>query len=299
MRIISISAVLVVSIGAIGFLVGRVMMDRREPTLRAQQPLGPNAAFLETRSGRVHYLDQGSGPVILLVHGTGRSIADWQEGFADLLSRTHRVIAFDYYGHGLSDRAHGWRYGHKLWTEQVVDVLDALHIDKVTVIGHSVGGVIASRLGADYPERVNHVITIGTGTAFDPMQIIPFIPVAGELSMGMTSLFSDTFSPEHKLRLEAAYGIGGTRAALLVYIRRQYTIDGMRLLWGVYEDIEAPTLHVSGTLDQSIPPKAAKRIAQRTGGKFVAIEGASHDVHIDEPDQLAHEILRFIEPVGS
>ena len=56
-------------------------------------------------------LELGEGPVILLVHGTGRSVADWQEGFAERLARCYRVVAFDYYGHGLSDRDHGLGIG--------------------------------------------------------------------------------------------------------------------------------------------------------------------------------------------
>ncbi|CDO60210.1 Hydrolase, alpha/beta fold family [Candidatus Phaeomarinobacter ectocarpi] len=277
------------------FVSGRFMMAARETVERAEAPLGPDARFVETRSGRIHMLDRGSGPVVLLIHGTGRSIADWQEGLVDLLAETHRVIAMDYYGHGLSDRNHGLSYGHVLWTRQVVDLLDALEIDRVIIVGHSVGGVIVSRVAADYPERVSHVVTIGTGMAMDPVQIVPMIPGAGEIVLGRTEIFGDTFSDAHRQRLAAAYAIKGTRAALLTYIRRQYTIDGVRLLYGVYEEIQAPVLHVSGSEDASIPNEAARRLSERTGGKFVTVEGIGHDVHIEAPEKLAGEIRQFVQ----
>src|SRR5262245_53373939 len=71
--------------------------------------------FVQTRSGRVHCVDVGEGKPVLLFHGSGRSTADWQEGVVDLLSRHHRVIAFDYYGSGRSERNPEFTYGYGLW----------------------------------------------------------------------------------------------------------------------------------------------------------------------------------------
>jgi pimeloyl-ACP methyl ester carboxylesterase len=285
-------AVLAVLVGC--FVLGSVMSMRREPVARAANPSDPETRFLETRSGRVHLLDAGEGPVILLLHGTGRSVADWQEGLSDRLARRHRVVGFDYYGHGLSDREHGLRYGPVLWKEQAVDVLDALGIERVTVVGHSLGGSVAAMFTADHPDRVERSVFIGHGIAMDPMQWVPFVPGLGELAMARTAIFSDVFSDAHRRRLTAAYEIRGTRAALLTYIRRQYTIDGIRLLTGTYEDIATPVLQVHGTLDASIPIEAARGLTPRLrDARFLAVEGASHDVHIDAPDQLVAAIEAF------
>lgn len=276
------------------FVVGSVMSMRREPVARATAPSDPETRFLVTRSGRVHILDLGEGPVVLLMHGTGRSVADWQEGLADRLSVGHRVVGFDFYGHGLSDRAHGLRYGPALWVRQAVDVLDALGIERATVVGHSVGASVTAMLTADHPARVDRAVFIGHGIAMDPMQWVPFVPGLGEIRMGQTEIFSDVFSEAHARRLAAAYEIRGTRAALLTYIRRQYTIDGIRLVLGTYEDITKPVLQVHGTRDASIPIDAARRLTPRlSDARFVMVEGASHDVHIDAPDELVAAIEAF------
>lgn len=276
------------------FVLGTLMSWRREPVVRAVAPSDPETRFLDTRSGRVHILDVGKGPVILLMHGTGRSVADWQEGLADRLGERHRVVGFDYYGHGLSDRAHGLRYGPALWVQQAVDVLDALDIERVTVVGHSVGGSVAAMFSADHSDRLARSVFIGHGIAMDPMQIVAFIPGLGEIEMGRTEIFSDVFSDTHERRLAAAYEIRGTRAALLTYIRRQYTIDGIRLVLGTYEDIATPVLQVHGTLDVSIPIEAARRLTPRLrDARLVEVEGASHDVHIDAPDELVAAIEAF------
>ena len=297
-RVVMIAGVML-GVLALCFVVGSVLCLRREPVARAAASSDPETRFLETRSGRVHVLEMGEGPVILLMHGTGRSVADWQEGLAERLAAKHRVVGFDYYGHGLSDRAHGLRYGPALWAQQAVDVLDALEIERVTLVGHSVGGSVTAMFTADHPDRVDRAVFIGHGIAMDPMQWLPFVPGLGELEMARTEIFSDVFSEAHARRLAAAYEIRGTRAALLTYIRRQYTIDGLRLVLGTYEDIAKPVLQVHGGRDASIPIDAARRLTPRLrDARFVVVEGAGHDVHIDAPDELVAAIEAFLRETG-
>jgi pimeloyl-ACP methyl ester carboxylesterase len=153
---------------------------------------------------------------------------------------------------------------------------------------------------ADHPDRVERTVFIGHGMAMDPMQWVPFVPGLGEISLGRTEIFSDVFSEEHARRLAAAYEIRGTRAALLTYIRRQYTIDGIRLVLGTYEDIAKPVLQVHGSRDASIPIEAARGLTPRLrDARFVTVEGASHDVHIDAPDELVAAIEAFERETGS
>lgn len=281
------------------FVMGRVQAQRREPVARAAAPWGPDTVFLPTRSGRVHLLDVGRGDVVLLIHGSGRSVADWQEGFAERLASGHRVVAFDSYGFGLSDRRHGCRYGNALWARQAVDVLDALAIDRAVVLGHSAGGVVAAFLAADHPERIRGAVFVGHGIAIDPEQIWPLVPGIGEIQLARSEVFGDTFSERHRERAEQAYRIRGTRAALLTFIRRQYSIDGIRLLRGTYEDIELPVLQVHGTLDRSIPVAAARALSPRLRDtRFVEVEGSSHDVHVDFPERLAAEVAAFVGTLG-
>ena len=275
---------------------GSFMNREFETVMRAELPSDPDTRFVTTRSGRVHVLDVGGGDdVILLLHGTGRSVADWQEGLAERLAEKHRVVGIDYYGLGLSDRAHGRRYGLALWAQQAVDVLDALDIERVTVVGHSAGGAVAAILTADHPERVDRAVFIGHGMAMDPSQIVPLVPGIGEIRMARTAIFSDVFSPEHERRLRAAYAIRGTRAALLTYLRRQYTIDGLRLVTGTYEEIRRPVLQVHGMEDASIPIAAARALSPRLReSHFLPVAGVGHDVHVEAPSELAQAIETFV-----
>jgi pimeloyl-ACP methyl ester carboxylesterase len=280
------------------FLLGRRRIARVETIDSDSLTPAPLARFAQTRSGRVHCLDVGEGPPVLLFHGSGRSIADWQEGVVDLLAKRHRVIAFDYYGCGRSERNSRFTYGYGLWIQQAVDLLDALGIERVAVAGHSVGGAIACMVAAAHPDRVDRVVTIGTGIAVEPAQFLPVIPGVGELLMSRETMFGPAVSERNGEALEAAFKVRGTRAALLMYIRRQMTIDGLSaLVRRDFQRIRAPILHISGSEDRNISVEAARRLTLMTHGELIIIPGATHMVHCEKPAELVAEIERFL--VGS
>jgi len=285
------------------FVIGKLWIHEVETeTLEVVRgPWGPGASFLPTRSGRTHVLAVGEGSPILLIHGSGSSIAEWQEGFADLLAaKGHRVIGFDSYGFGLSDRSHTLQVGLALWAAQAVDLLDALEIGRAVVLGHSAGGAVAALLAANHPERLRGAVFVGHGVAMDPAQVLPLIPGVGEIWAASRPTLAVTFPDRdrHRQLMEAAYRIRGTRAAFLVFVRRQYTIDGIRLL-GAYEDIHVPVLQVHGSLDQSIPIDAARKLGSRLAdSRFVEVPASGHHVHLDAPERLAEAVATFSAALG-
>lgn len=287
---------LVVGAMTVSFVVGRGLARRFETEpAPPPAPWSAETRYVATRSGRTHVLDVGRGDVVLLTHGSGRSVADWQEGLAAALSTPLRVVAFDNYGFGLSDRRHGLRYGNALWAEQAIDVLDALDIDRAVVVGHSAGGVVAATLAADRPDRIRGAVFLGHAMALDPVQALPLVPGVGEVLIGRMDVFGDTFSESHRRRQLAAYRIRGTRAALLTFIRRQYTIDGLRLVAGTYEDIGVPVLRIHGARDASIPIEAARALGDRLRDqRLVELDGVGHDVHVAAAGRVADEIGRFV-----
>ena len=101
--------------------------------------------------------DVGTGPPLILLHGLAGSARWWARNIP-ALSRSFRVIAIDLPGFGASPR------GHRLELDGVVDQLvgtmDALGIDRASVIGHSMGGLIAGGLAADRPERVERLVLV-------------------------------------------------------------------------------------------------------------------------------------------
>jgi 2-hydroxymuconate-semialdehyde hydrolase len=297
MRMIVIALFVLIGIGVILgalFAIGTIMITQVETVDWQSIKAAPGAKFVTTELGRIHYIDVGEGAPVLLMHGSGRSIADWQEGAIQRLALRHRVIAFDYFGNGFSERNGSFTYGYDLWVNEAVELLAALKIPHVTVIGHSVGGALACILAADHPDLVDHVVTIGTGMTIEPQQFLPIVPGIGEIMMANAGSFGETYSVQNRATLEAAYRIKGTRAAVLSYMRRQATVDGLRLVWGTFEDVKVPVLHISGSRDAHIPPDIARDLAQRTHGRFVSIEGVGHMVQIEAPDRFVEAVERFL-----
>jgi 2-hydroxymuconate-semialdehyde hydrolase len=284
---------------ATSYLVGCLLIARREPEPEPVLPSEARTAWIRTRSGRVNVLERGTGDAVVLIHGSGRSVADWEEGFADALARGFRVVAFDNYGFGQSDRTHRWTYGIALWARQAIDLLDALQIDRAIILGHSSGAAVAAAVAADHPERVRGAVFVGHGVAVDCAQVLPAIPGLGEVWASQLRANGEIFSPRHRSALEASYRIRGTHAALLTFVRRQFTIDGWRFLRGTYEGIHVPILQVHGTEDASIPLAAARQLSRRIAdARFVTLDGTGHNVHYERPAELAEAVQQFAAALG-
>lgn len=121
-------------------------------------------ATVDAGGVQTNYLEAGSGPPVVLIHGSGPGVtayANWRLVLPALADR-FRVLAPDMAGFGFSERPEKAEYGLDLWAEQVVGFLDALDISKASVVGNSFGGSIALRLATRHPERVDRLVLMGS-----------------------------------------------------------------------------------------------------------------------------------------
>jgi pimeloyl-ACP methyl ester carboxylesterase len=112
---------------------------------------------------RIHYSVTGQGPPVLLVHGLGSSaMLNWQlPGTVAQLARDHQVISFDSRGHGRSDKPLSEdAYGTQM-CEDIVRLLNQLHIQKAQIVGYSLGGFEVMKLLTLHPERVTSAVMCG------------------------------------------------------------------------------------------------------------------------------------------
>lgn len=108
---------------------------------------------------RLRYREIGRGEPVVLLHGATRSLEDWA-GFGDSLAVDHRVIALDLRGHGQSSKfTERLRFGAAI-VDDVVRLIDHLHLQRAHVVGHSLGAVVAANVTARYPARVATVSLI-------------------------------------------------------------------------------------------------------------------------------------------
>jgi pimeloyl-ACP methyl ester carboxylesterase len=114
---------------------------------------------------KIHYVVEGMGEPVILIHGLYSSaMMNWNApGITAELARHHRVIALDCRGHGQSGKpdAEG-AYGTNM-VEDVVRLMDHLHIAKAQIVGYSMGGMIAMKLEATHPDRVSAIVLGGMG----------------------------------------------------------------------------------------------------------------------------------------
>jgi pimeloyl-ACP methyl ester carboxylesterase len=110
---------------------------------------------------RMHYIDEGSGPTVLFVHGTPTWSFEWRH-LVRALSRTHRCIAPDHLGFGLSDRPERASYGPESHAERLRELVDRLELHDITLVVHDFGGVIGLPLAADGTGRVNRLVVINS-----------------------------------------------------------------------------------------------------------------------------------------
>jgi pimeloyl-ACP methyl ester carboxylesterase len=121
-------------------------------------------ASADTGGIKTNYLEAGSGPAVVLVHGSGPGVtayANWRLVIPALAERFH-VLAPDMAGFGFSERPEKADYGIDLWATQVVGLLDALGIQRASVVGNSFGGSIALRLAVRHPDRVDKLVLMGS-----------------------------------------------------------------------------------------------------------------------------------------
>lgn len=144
--------------GAAAALAGAALFNRASAA-RAQEEHPPIGTFVEVDGVRLHYLEQGEGSPIVLLHGSGSLIQDFiVSGLVDALARNHRVIVFDRPGYGYSERPRD-----RIWTPEAqaklfVEACAMLKVERPVVVGHSWGTLPALAWALDHPDAVSSLV---------------------------------------------------------------------------------------------------------------------------------------------
>lgn len=258
------------------------------------------------------YRIAGEGPPLLLLHGIGDSSVGWVDVMGRL-AETHTVVAPDLLGHGQSARPRA-DYSVAAYANGMRDLLTLLDVDRVTVVGHSLGGGVAAQFAYQYPERCERLVLVATGgvaTAVSPFLRIAAAPLAEVFLIPLSLPFA---KPVGRLGLEALR-LSGTdlgrdhdqiarvldalpdRDARIAFTRTlrsgvDWRGQVVTLRDRAYLAQAMPTLIVWGTRDGVIPVKHAHAAhAAMPGSRLELFDGAGHFPHHDDPD-------RFVELVG-
>jgi pimeloyl-ACP methyl ester carboxylesterase len=256
---------------------------------------------------KVAYTDEGAGEPVLLLHG----IPTWSYLYHDvipLLTPETRAIAPDFLGHGFSDRRDRFDRSLVAQTRMILRFLDALGLDKVTIVGHDTGGGVALIMGIEHGDRVKRLV-LANVVAYDSWPIDDMIAlgnpqwraktphelaefVAGGLPDGLHN--RDRLTPEFREGIVAPYSDEEGKISLIRNASALNTNHTMMLV-DRHKEIAAPTLVLWGVHDPWQRIGDGERLAREIpGARLVRLEHASHWLQQDAPQDFASEILAFI-----
>lgn len=250
----------------------------------------------------IHYLDQGHGPAVLLIHGFGGHTYSYRE-LAPRLARDHRTVAVDLKGFGYSQRRADAGLSHTDQARMLAALLDRLGIERAVVVGHSMGGAVAQRFAAMYPERCEALVLAAAaiGDRFrrhlpGPLLPVlrPLLPVLGGIAANR--LFGAMFyeRPPDAAAIKAEYvrpaRIRGSMDGLMAMMRdvaRDGEVDTRR--------ITMPVLLLYGAHDAIVPLSVAQEIRSRIPhARLVVVERAAHGLLEERPDECEGAIRDFL-----
>lgn len=124
---------------------------------------GPPSKFIVVDGVRFHYRDEGSGPVVVLLHANFSNLLDW-EPWVEALKGRYRVVRFDMTSHGLTGPDPTGDYTLARTLKLTEDLIDALGLQRVTLAGTSLGGTVSIHYTAAHPERVDRLVLLNPGS---------------------------------------------------------------------------------------------------------------------------------------
>ncbi|GLC93360.1 alpha/beta hydrolase [Cupriavidus sp. TA19] len=127
---------------------------------RIEAAMPPRGRFVDVPGARLHVVERGQGPAVLLVHGLSGQLENFGYGMIDPLARHFRVIAVDRPGAGHSTRVAGTAADLPAQAAALAALCGQLGLEKPLVVGHSLGGAIALALAAYHPERIGGLALI-------------------------------------------------------------------------------------------------------------------------------------------
>ena len=255
-----------------------------------------------------NYLEAGdpSAPPVLLLHGSGPGVtayANWRLTIPDLATRV-RVVAPDLVGFGFTERPDAVVYDMDTWVGQVVGLLDALGIERASVVGNSFGGALALRLAARYPDRVDRLVLMGSvGVPFpitDGLDRVwgyePSIESMKEL-IGLFAhsreLVTDELA-EVRYRASVQPGFQESFAAMFPAPRQRW-VDAMVTPDEEIAALPHRTLVVHGREDRIIPLDNALHLLRTVPDVQLHVFGrCGHWTQIEHADEFNRLVLDFV-----
>jgi pimeloyl-ACP methyl ester carboxylesterase len=268
---------------------------------------------IRTARGRISISEAGSGPAALMIHGLGATKVSFLPTLTALAPNGHRAIAVDLPGFGDSDKPLLGTYNARFFAQSMTALLDALELDRVDVIGNSMGGRVALELGLSAPERVNRLVLLAPSLAW--LRARPWAPflrlVAPQLGMiqpaprWVVEQIVRSVVPGSETEWTAAgideflrsYLTPAGRAAFYaaarnIYLEEPYGRDGF---WTRLPSLQPESLFVWGRKDPLVPISFERHVKEALPGARHRELQCGHVPQLERPKETHQAILRFLD----
>jgi pimeloyl-ACP methyl ester carboxylesterase len=285
-----------------------------ENTVSAESLADDDSKFIEVNGLNVHYKTYGEGePVFILLHGFGASLFSWHEVTASL-AEYGTVIAYDRPAFGLTERPLEWEgespYSQASQVELVIGLMDALGIEKATLVGNSAGGTISMLAALKYPERVEQLILVdpavyaGGGA---PAWIRPLLGTPQMRHLG--PLFARQLEAQGTEFIKTAWHDPSqiTPEVFEGYKKPLQVNDWDKALWELtvssgesklaehLTEFNMPVLVITGDDDRIVPTEQSLQLADEIpNAKLVVIAQCGHLPHEEKPVEFMKAVTDFL-----
>ena len=284
-------------------------------------PHYPNDVQTTTVDGRsIAYVDRGSGPPLLFVHGLGSNMSLWRETM-DAFDDSHRVLALDLPGYGLSnkDDVPGTM---PFFADVIVDFLDDRGLNTVTVVGVSMGGQVGLTIALTSPERLRRLVLVS------PAGIEPFTPEEAEALKDASTAEGILNTTDEQVKQSVALNFAEWSDEYAWLIEQRHALSGRddfedyaeanaRSVAGMLEgavrdrlgEIDVPTLALFGAGDKLIPnpqlhpDQTTVDVANQTReglshARVELVDDAGHLLMIERPTYFHEKLRAFLNRPG-
>lgn len=265
--------------------------------------------YAPIKNGKVQYYRFGKGSPIVLIAGYGVDTSSWDVDFLQALAKEHEVIVFNNRQVG-GTVVHSKEYTAQALAEDDYQLLHALKLNKPTILGYSMGGMVAQQLAVLHPNEIHSLILLNTaiaGYAVHPstrveekMKTTPithigrlvkgvdlFFPLKWKLPMTY-SLISNRFLPNDYIENDTRPILAEQQRLVLAWINDKQTAEKIKTL-------SLPTLILNGESDEVIPPVNSIILANSIKGAYlVKWKEGGHGMIYQYPNEIANVINKFL-----
>jgi pimeloyl-ACP methyl ester carboxylesterase len=297
---------------AAGLAASFLYVQAKKAAVERRNP--PAGKFVDVDGVRLHYIERGAGPTLVLLHGNGLFADDFEfSGLLDKAAQQHHVIAFDRPGFGYSERPSGTSWTPEAQARLIYRALHEMGVERPIIVGHSWGTMVTLAMALDFPKYVRGIALIGGYYYPSPrvdsaLLALPATPVLGHLWRYTAApllgrlmwprlarrMFAPAELPERFRRLPewmalrpSQLGASAAESGLMV--------PAAERLSKRYGELTLPVAVIAGSGDRIIDPEAnAGRLHKEIShSELLMAPGAGHMAHYADPERIMAAVRKL------